>query len=275
MGLSIKELFVLRLATILKINLKGLANKGLGVGLSNNFAESGEKFLINKVLPNVLDKVKKEMVMFDVGANAGDYSEILSRCFLKAQIHAFEPNPNTFKNLEKKFKERKNVHTNNFGFGAIREKTNIYYYDTDKTTGHASINRKVFELHKRTDIDFSQINIETIDEYSKTQNIHYIDFMKIDTEGFEYNVLLGAKEMLKAGRIGFIQFEFNEMNISNRIFLKDFFDLLPDYEFYRLKKNSLFPLKEYSSKDEVFIIQNLFAVNKQFAGAIKNLKVIK
>lgn len=263
MRLSLKELLILKLATILKINLKGLAYKGVGIGLPNSFAENGEKFLMDLILPKILKNGSRKII-FDIGANIGDYTENLSKRFLEANIYSFEPNPYAFQVLNRRFGATENVIKNNFALGATRGKDNLFFYSADKTTGHASINLKVFELHKRTDLNSSEINIETIDNFCSDNNIDRVDFMKIDTEGFEYNVLLGAKKMINSGQISFIQFEFNEMNITSRIFLKDFYDLLPGYEFYRLKQNCLFPLKEYSSKEEVFIIQNLLAVNKKF-----------
>lgn len=263
MGFIIKEFFLLKLATFLKVNLRGVANKGVGIGLPNEFSKNGEKFLIEVILPKYLNKDGDGMVMFDIGANAGFYTQNLSSSFSKAKIYSFEPNPHTCLILNRKFRGNENIFVNNFALGAERTRSKLFFYDSDKTTGHASINKKVFEFHKRTDLDSSEINIDTVDEYCCTQNIDRIDFMKIDTEGFEYNVLSGAKEMIKTGKISFIQFEFNEMNIVNRIFLKDFYELLPGYEFFRIKRNSIFPLNEYSSKEEIFIIQNLLAVKKE------------
>ncbi len=78
-------------------------------------------------------------------------------------------------------------------------------------------------------------------------------------------VLSGAKALLAEGRIHFIQFEFNEMNIISRVFLKDFYDLLQGFSLYRLDSNRLIPLAGYSSTNEIFKFQNLLAVNDNFA----------
>jgi hypothetical protein len=68
--------------------------------------------------------------------------------------------------------------------------------------------------------------------------------------------------MLKENKIKIIQFEFNEPNVANRVFLKDFYQLLPNFSFYRIKIGGLIPLGEYNSKNEIFRYQNILAINK-------------
>ena len=68
-----------------------------GIGAAGTNEITGEKFLIEHVLPRLLDK--EQPVMFDVGANVGHYSKALYAAFPKAQIVAFEPVPRTFEVL--------------------------------------------------------------------------------------------------------------------------------------------------------------------------------
>ena len=62
-------------------------------------------------------------------------------------------------------------------------------------------------------------------------------------------------------KIKCIQFEFNEMNVCARVFLKDYYELLPQYQFYRLVEKGLKSLGNYSPKNEIFRYQNILAVN--------------
>jgi hypothetical protein len=74
-------------------------------------------------------------------------------------------------------------------------------------------------------------------------------------------VLKGASNLLREGRISAIQFEFNEMNIVSRVFLKDFNELIPNCRFYRLLRHGLGPLDPYSPLAcEVFAFQNIVAL---------------
>src|SRR4051812_13267759 len=79
------------------------AVRGLGVMNYGSDAVSGEEFLIANFLPR---KIGAEPVLFDVGANVGNYSAALLRQFPAAKIFAFEPNPKSFERLQSRFTER-------------------------------------------------------------------------------------------------------------------------------------------------------------------------
>ncbi len=79
---------------------------------------------------------------------------------------------------------------------------------------------------------------------------------------FELEVLKGAAELLKRGAIKIIQFEFNSMNVYSRAFLHDFYCLLPGFEFFRLSADKLIPLNEYHSQNEIFLYQNIIAIQR-------------
>lgn len=96
----------------------------------------------------------------------------------------------------------------------------------------------------------------------KTEGIDYIDLLKIDAEGNELEILKGSSNLLKEGRIGYIFFEFNEMNIISRVFFRDFYKLLSNYEIYRLLPKGLILLKDCPVETELFAFQNILAMNK-------------
>ena len=55
------------------------------------------------------------------------------------------------------------------------------------------------------------ISLSTIDYYIKKNNIEYVDLIKIDVEGHEFNVIKGAEKSLDLGVIKQLQFEFNDL----------------------------------------------------------------
>jgi hypothetical protein len=105
--------------------------------------------------------------------------------------------------------------------------------------------------------------MRTLDEYCREKNISRIDFLKLDVEGHELKALAGAKEMLSAGKIDRIQFEFGGCDIDSRSFFQDFFYLLQNrYDIFRILKNGLRPIKKYEETEEIFLTTNFLAVKR-------------
>jgi len=104
-----------------------------------------------------------------------------------------------------------------------------------------------------------------LDDFTEKEKITYIDFLKIDTEGNELAVLLGASNLLEHKKIGCIHFEFNEMNIISRVFFRDFRKTLCNYDLYRLLPNGLLPICDSPVLNELFAYQNVIALPKNLS----------
>ena len=224
----------------------------MGIGVSSDHSKNGELKLIHYIKNNVSEKP----IIFDVGANIGTYSKLLSSEFPKATIYAFEPLIGTFEQLMKT-NTSNNIKTFNLGLSdAISEKT-IYHNDNSLLSSlyERDIRHTSSTLNKS-----STINLTTLDIFCKQNNIQSIDFLKIDVEGHEYNVFKGASEMISNGAIQFIQFEFGGCNIDAKIFFKDLYYLLiENYTLYRIHENGFTLLSNYSETLEQFNTTNYFA----------------
>ena len=78
----------------------------------------------------------------------------------------------------------------------------------------------------------------------------------------ELNVLKGAGDLLKNERIRIIQFEFTQLNIISKTRLADFFELLPEYDFFRMLPDGVVKLEYNPVFCEIFAFQNIVAVRK-------------
>jgi FkbM family methyltransferase len=232
--------------------------------------ESGEKWFINRVLPRILSDVN-EPVILDVGANIGEYSNALASALPSCRCYAFEPNPITFERLSLNTSYMANIVPLNYGAGSEKQHINLFVYKADSSTSHASLYKDVFkECHMQNDANIEALScsVERIDDLIESGIVPeaVIHFIKIDTEGHELEGLRGALHTIKARGVRAVQFEFNEMNVISRVFLKDFYDLLgEEWIFFRLDTCRLISLgSRYDSVNEIFKFQNIVAIRKLF-----------
>ncbi|WP_316816888.1 FkbM family methyltransferase [Pedobacter nyackensis] len=263
---SLKIKIIKKIFKKFKIDPLIFAYNQIGILNWENEYLSGEAYFVKEVLPEKISDLNNP-VFFDVGANVGRYTESLLKTFNHAEVHSFEPLPSCvikLNRLSDKYTER--IVINDLCVSNEEGRFFINTYSNDLESEHASLYQDVLKtIHHSGEVRSIPVTATTIDKYCEIHKIHKIDFLKIDTEGNEFKVLLGAKRMLSEKRISIIQFEFNEMNVISRTFFKDFFDLLIDnYNLYRLHTNDLIPLREYDTSLEVFRFQNIIAFNKNF-----------
>ncbi|HEV7684840.1 MAG TPA: FkbM family methyltransferase [Pyrinomonadaceae bacterium] len=248
--------------------LHTLAIFGMNYGGGGLIETSGEiQVLTDVVGPAVRDSAAP--VVFDVGANIGDYSLLVKRQLPAAQIYAFEPAQGTFEQLEK--------HLAAAGNGDIKP-YNIGFSDAEKTVELHSYTIEGQEVSLLASIDLRQptqvvdvktsvserIEVKTIDAFCEQEGVERIEFLKLDVEGHELAVLRGAQRMLRDRRIKMIQFEFGPANIYSRTFFYDFWSLLSeDFKLYRIVPNSIVPIGFYGEHLEVFLTTNYLAIQKQ------------
>lgn len=261
---TVKKYFINN-ADKLGIDFLDIGYRKNGILNYHDFDISGENFVISYWLKDFFLKFSgQKKNIFDIGANAGDYSYKLLRNFNNDYIFSFEPNNKSYLKLQDRFQDAINLQLFNLALSSKNEKSFLYFKKDGTLDEHSSMVKSVFtDIHNYGYKDIGSIEVEsiTLDSFCFKKNIDIIHFIKIDTEGNELEILKGAKELLKDGKIQSIQFEFNEMNIASRVYLKDFFDLLPNFNFYRLLPNGLLELK-YHPKHEIFLFQNILAVKK-------------
>lgn len=257
-GRSILQRMIVDLARLGSLDLADIAHRTAGIGKFQSLIDSGESYVVKSILPQLLPNTP---ILFDVGANIGEYAKLLVDTFPNAAIHAFEPNPRTHATLVARIQNRCFTAVA-AAVGEKEDELQLFDYPMDGTS-HASLYREVLtQIHHSTEVASRPVRVVTLDKYCREQSIPHIDFLKIDAEGHELPALRGAKNLLNADRVGIIQFEFNEMNVISRAFLRDFYETLPKHLFYRVDSGRLISLGDYNSRNEVFRFQNILAVHR-------------
>lgn len=238
-------------------NLNRISLNGMNIGGWTNNINSGEA----KVLKYIQGRLKHKgmLVIFDVGANVGNYSVLLQEVFNQnAKIFSFEPSKATFNILNENTKQYANINQYNFGFGD--KNASLTLFTNKEASGLASLFKRRLD-HFNIDMNIKEdITIKTIDDFCNETNVGHINFLKLDIEGNELNALHGAKTMLSKNKIDFIQFEFGGCNIDSRTYFQDFYYLLKEnYSIYRIVKDGLYEINQYKEIYEAFTTTNYLA----------------
>lgn len=224
-----------------------------------NWAEgdTGEERFLRSYLSST-----EQPVVFDVGAHHGNYAlKVLSICS-SAQLFAFEPHPVSFGKLSEAGK-KDGFSVFQCGLGSAEGTSLLYDYDNDDGSEHATLFKDVIEDIFTSSSTSHVVHVRKLDDIIEELHIAKINLLKVDTEGNELDVLRGAERSIRSGKIDVIQFEFNEMNVISRTFFKDFFDFLPEYDFFRLTREGAIHLKTYRPwLCEIFAFQNIVCVLK-------------
>jgi FkbM family methyltransferase len=144
--------------------------------------------------------------ILDVGANVGQSALHFSKVFRDARILSFEPHPQTFSALQAKIAGQPSIAAFNLAMGDSAGEVDFFEYDNPLI--NSRIADAAYPQRKGLKPKVMKVSQQTLDGFCTDQNLDRIDFLKIDTEGFESAVISGASQMLADKRIRFISCEF-------------------------------------------------------------------
>jgi len=215
----------------------------------------GERFINEKNLIKQL--VKPGMRVIDVGANIGYYT-LMFNIYMQGKGHVlcFEPEPNNFVELKNNVEINKfnNVEINQVALGDLKGLVNL----------SPGINGNIVDHNS----DTIEVPITTLDSYISQG----VDMIKIDVEGYEFNVLNGCRKLItKYHPILFIEIHSNikgRENIFEKVYilLKNYYDNIHFYQNYRgdstvmkilSKYLNIFKIDEMSDANELINKCNL------------------
>ena len=146
---------------------------------------------------------------FDVGANDGQTSSAANRYFPGARIFAFEPHSPTFERLAQRMARCSGFSCYNFALGS--ENGSVTFYEYDESVLNSLIPNAQYAVRSGKDARKLRAKCVTLDEFCATNGIKGIDVLKIDTEGFELEVIKGSANLLETGSVRFVYLEYNDL----------------------------------------------------------------
>ncbi len=141
---------------------------------------------------------KSYSTIIDAGAQIGVFSVYANYFNPNATIYSFEPSKKIFNLLAKNTQNSQNIKIFNLALGESEKTINLLTGNKNPLYGGDAIENSEMVLNQKEKfLNTEEIKMTTIDKLVETNNIQSVDFIKIDTEGYEKNILLGAKETIK------------------------------------------------------------------------------
>lgn len=196
-----------------------------------NHNVNGELELLRSIIKNTPDAC-----IFDVGATGSIFPNEINK---DMSLHLFDP----------EFKPS----------GKIWEGTNeytMYKKEVNYDSENVTVNKCALN-----DTD------TTIYEYCIKNNISHINFLKIDTDGHDLEVLKGLKDI----PVEMVQFEYDNFYRVNNLDINDIFKMLPEWNFFYVLPSGLIPIEKM--RDD-YIYTNIFASKKYPTDIIRDFKPI-
>ena len=241
----------------LTLDAKGFKNYG-------DFKRTGEK----KFIRLIKDEINFSL---DIGANVGNYTKLILQ-ETSSKVISFEPLPDAYRELEvlkKEFGER--LETFNIAISNENKRQELYFGNEKSEKASLMKNLEKLSFVGETNINKISVEVKKLDDLKDILNNEIIDFIKIDTEGYEFEVLDGAKNLLKEHQPKFIQIEFNWhqllkgqtlYKLSSMIDFSDIFRILPN-------GNGLIQIDPSRPENNIYHLSNYIFIRKDIS---KNYK---
>jgi FkbM family methyltransferase len=229
---------------------------GYHLGESADASKNGEFRLI--------DGLAQQCHTFvDVGANVGNWTEYFLHRNLTPGL-LFEPSEQCISLLKTKFKD-KPVTLRNV---AVGDRSGFVSFVEEQNCGQGSSASETYFSLSGTS---RRVPMVTLDQELPGFAAD-IDFLKIDTEGYDLKVLKGAKTLLKDRRIRFIQFEYNAhwLAVGSSLAEAQRFLEKMGFRLLLIRSTGLHPLS-YSLWGDYFRYSNFLAYRDQDQSLIENL----
>jgi len=210
-----------------------------------------QKKIIKFLSKNNLNKID---ILFDVGAHKGESINLFLSNMDVKKIISFEPSPINFlrlkdirKNYLKKFNKTE-ILIENIGLGNENKEIDFKQFEESSSSTMKKIDeessyfKKKFNLlnffSKKKKYRGLKVEITTLEDYMNLNSINKISFLKIDTEGYEYEVLKGLKKKIQLVNLIMFEHHYDNMIIKDYTF-RDINNLLIMNNFFQIYKTKM------------------------------------
>jgi FkbM family methyltransferase len=168
-------------------------------------------------------------VVFDVGANVGDWSERYRTLMPKGRLFIFEPQPSCQNAIiEKRIPDSELIKA-----AVGKQRGRLTLFSSAATDGSASLHRREDSVFQDRTYTEQMVDVISLDDFISERGIEFVDFIKFDIEGHEFDALAGLKNTLSSRKVNAFSFEFGGGNLNSRTCFRDFWNLLsPNFRLF-------------------------------------------
>lgn len=193
------------------------------------------------------------LTVLDIGANKGLWTRALLDTFgdRVAHVHLFDPSPENYAELTNQSdnlacltaEDFSRLSAHRLALGREPGRATLYTNDEGSPLGSLYPHEDPGWGERMKDIRLSEtveVQVSTVDQFLSEHGLSHVEIMKVDTEGHEMDVLMGAEQAIQAGTIDVITFEFGVHQVESRHFFKDYWLHLTHrgYELYFVDDNA-------------------------------------
>lgn len=185
-----------------------------------------DKITLNKIFNYLKTIFDYEIdTVIDVGSHHGEYINNINKNFQVRKIYGFEPSPLNFNKLIGRLSKEQNIEIFNLGIDKVKRNTilNQNIESSSSSINNLNSNSKYFKkkyfffnfLKKKVFSKPIEIRTITLKDFIENKKLKFIDILKIDTEGYEYNVIIGLGEKIKLIKAIHLEHHFDDMLLKN------------------------------------------------------------
>jgi len=261
MGSFQKSVSNSRIGTRLALKVREQCNSIIGLRCQSgiNPEDNGEAWLAERIAPHA-------EVVVDIGANLGEWTSMFARNMTRpGQAILFEPNPEAAARLRQMSLPNTTLSID-IREKAVSDSAGSAKFFAEPNYGETS---SLAPGHSNSQARTITVPVVTLDGEMAALGLDRIDMLKIDAEGYDLRVLMGARQLLEKRRVGAIQFEYNAPWAAAGSTLVFAFQLLEEagYRVFLLKQDGAFRFNALLLKD-YFRYSNFIALRPDIADIV-------
>jgi len=180
--------------------------------------------------------IKPGGVLFDVGANIGQYSLLASKLMGQTgKIYAFEPSQDIQPRLQENINLNafKNIEIIPYAVAARSGKMKFYRANEEGNQGVGSLMPAQDYRSEIRSAEGVNVDVVSLDDFCESRGIKQVDFLKIDVEGYDLEVLKGAENLMERNPDLVIMSEVEPINLEQLgTTAKVFYDFMESHHFH-------------------------------------------